>query len=98
MVLAEFAGSVAQIQQEFGERRGSRLQVRRTAGELWWDHARAERVHTGKERIAPGGATLHGQIVHKHRTFVSDTIDIWRLANHQPAVVDARLHPADIIA
>jgi hypothetical protein len=36
--------------------------------------------------------------VHEYPAFVPDAIDIWRLAHHQTAVVDARLHPADVIS
>jgi hypothetical protein len=65
---------------------------------LWWDHAGAQRVHAGEEGIAAGGAALHGDVVHEDRAFLSDLVDVRRLADHQSAMIDARLHPADVIA
>jgi hypothetical protein len=29
--------------------------------------------------------------------FIADTIDVRRFTNHQAAMVDARLHPADVV-
>jgi hypothetical protein len=36
--------------------------------------------------------------VHEYPTFVPDTVDVGCFSYHQSAVVDARLHPADVIA
>jgi len=44
-----------------------------------------------------GGAALLGVVGHEDRAFVADLIDVRRLADHQAAVVDARLHPADVV-
>ena len=55
-------------------------------------------MHAGEEGVAPGGAALLGVVVHEHRTFIADAIDVGRLADHQAAMVDPRLHPADVIA
>ena len=98
MVLAELAGGVAEIEQELGERGSARPQVGRAAGQLRRDHAGAQRIHPGEEGIAPGGAALHGDIVHEDRALVADAVDIGRFPDHQAAVVDARLHPADVVA
>src|SRR5881296_3309582 len=38
------------------------------------------------------------RLVHEGRTLMPDPVDIGSLANHQAAVIDARLHPADIVA
>ena len=54
--------------------------------------------HAGEEGIAAGRAALLGVVVHEHRAFVADAIDVGRLADHQAAMVDARLHPADVVA
>jgi hypothetical protein len=62
------------------------------------NHSRAQRMHAGKERVAAGRAALLGIISHKDRTVVSDAIDVRRLANHQSAMIFARLHNADVIA
>jgi hypothetical protein len=57
------------------------------------DHSGAQGIHAGEEGIAPGGAALHGDVVHEDCALVPDTVDVGRFANHQ----DARLHPADVI-
>src|SRR5215475_7735117 len=54
--------------------------------------------YAGEERIAAGGAALHGDVVHEDRAFVADAIDVWRFADHQAAMIDARLHPSDVVA
>ncbi len=97
VVLAELAGGVTEIQQELGERRGSRSQVGRAARQLRRDHTRAQRIHAGEEGISSGRAALHGNIVHEDRALVPDPVDVGRLADHQTAVIDARLHPADVV-
>ena len=98
MVLPELAGRVAEIEQEFGDRWSARPQVGRAAGQLGRDHAGAQRIHTGEEGIAPRGAALHGNVVHEDCALVPDAVDVRRFADHQATVVDARLHPADVIA
>ena len=97
MVLAEPTGVVAKVEQELGERRRAGPQIGRAAGQLRRDHAGAQRVHAGEEGIAPGGAALLGVVVHKPRAVLTDFVDVRRLADHQALVVDARLHPADVI-
>ncbi len=51
-----------------------------------------------KKAVAPGRAALLGVVVGELRAFLADLVDVGRLADHQALVVDARLHPADIIA
>ncbi len=48
-------------------------------------------MHAGEEGIATGRAALLGVVVREDRAFVADAIDVGRLADHQAAVVDARL-------
>src|SRR5579872_7020308 len=55
-------------------------------------------MHAGKERITPGSAALLGVVVSEDCAFVSDTINIGRIANHEAAMVDTRLKNADVIA
>ena len=98
MVLAELAGVVAEIEQELGKRRRAGPQIGWAAGKLRQDHAGAQRMHAGEEGVAPGRAALLGVVGHEDRAFVADAIDVGRLADHQAAVVDARLHPADVVA
>ena len=98
VVLAELAGVVAEIEQELGERRRAGPQLGRAAGQLRRDHAGAQRMHAGEEGVAPGGAALLGVVVHEDRALVADAVDVRRLPDHQAAVVDARLHPADVVA
>ena len=97
VILAELAGRVAEVQQELGDRRRARAQPGRTAWQLRRDHAGAQRVHAGEEGIAPGGAALLGVIRHEDCALVADTIDVGRLAHHETAVIDGRLHPADVV-
>ena len=47
---------------------------------------------------APGGAARLGVVVHEHAAFVGDAVDVRRFADHQAAVIAARLHPADVVA
>ena len=98
MVLAELAGRVAEIEQELGERRRAGSQVGRAARQLRRDHARAQRVHAGEEGVAPGRAALLGVVRLEERAFVRDAIDVGCFADHQAAVIEARLHPADVVA
>ena len=98
MVLAELAGVVAEIEQELGDRRGAGPQIRWTAGELRRDHAGAQRVHAGEEGVTTRRAALLGVVLGKHRPFLADLVDVRRLADHQAAVINARLHPSDVIA
>ena len=98
VVLAELAGVVAEIEQELGERRRAGPQVGRAAGQLRRDHAGAQRMHAGEEGVAPGRAALLGVVGHEHRAFIADAVDVGRFADHQAAVIDARLHPADVVA
>src|SRR5260370_11523394 len=55
------------------------------------------RIHAGEEGITSGSATLNGDIVHEDGAFIADAVDVGSLANDQAAMVDARLHPADVI-
>src|SRR5262249_52070663 len=55
-------------------------------------------MHARKERIASRGAALLSVVVGEHRTFISDAIDVWCLSDHQATVIDARLHPPDVVA
>ena len=98
VVLAELAGVVAEIVQELGERRRAGPQVGRASGNFRQGHADAQRIHAGEEGGAPGGAALLGVVVGEHRAFFADAVDVRRLADHQAAVVDRRLHPADVVA
>ena len=98
MVLAELAGVVAEIEQELGDRRGAGPQIRRATGELRRDHAGAQRMHAGEEGVTTRRAALLGVVLGKHRPFLADLVDVRRLADHQAAVINARLHPSDVIA
>src|SRR6516165_2995872 len=98
VVLAEFAGVVTQVAQEHRERRRAGQQVGRAAGQLGRDHAGTQRMHAGAEGSPPGGTTLFGVVVHEDRAFLPDAVDVGGFADHQAAVIDARLHPADVVA
>ena len=98
VVLAELAGVVAEIPQEPRDRRRAGPQVGRAARQLRRDHARAQRIHAGEEGVAPGRAALLGVVGHELGAFVSDAVDVRRFPDHQALVVDARLHPADVVS
>ena len=51
-----------------------------------------------KKALRPGGAALLGIVVREYRAFIADAVDVGRLADHQAAMVDARLHDADVVA
>ena len=97
VVLAEFAGAIAEIEQELRNRRRAGPQPGRAAGQLRRDHARTKRMHAGEEGVATGSAALLGVICHEDRAFVSDAVDVRRLPDHQAAMVNARLHDADVV-
>ena len=98
VVLAEFAGGVAKISQKPCQRRRAGPQVGRATGQLRRDHAGAQRMHAGEKGIAACGAALLGIVMREDRAFIADAVDVWRFANHQPAMVDARLVEADVVA
>ena len=98
MVLAKLAGSVAEIEKEFGDSRGSGPQVGGAARKLRRDQTGTQRIHAGEEGVAPGGAALHGEIVHELGALMADAVDVGRFPDHQALMVDARLHPADVVA
>ena len=98
MVLAELAGGVAEIMQELGERRCSRSQIGDAAGKLRRDHAGAQGMHAGEEGVPSRRAALLGIVGHELRTLVAEAIDVGRFADHQATMINARLHPADVVA
>ena len=51
-----------------------------------------------KKALRPEVQLCIGDVVHEHRAFLPDAVDVGRLPDHQAAVVDARLHPADVVA
>ena len=98
VILAELAGVVALVEQKLRDRRRAGPQPGRAAGQLRRNHARAQRMHAGEEGVAAGGAALFGVVSHEERAIVADTVDVWRFADHQPTMIDARLHDADVVA
>src|SRR5262245_5861257 len=55
-------------------------------------------MHSGEEGIAPRRAALLGIVVGKLRAFLPDAVDVRRFPDHQALMIDARLHPADVVA
>src|SRR5262245_36315486 len=55
-------------------------------------------MHAGEEGVASSGAALLSVVVHKDRTLIADAVDVGRFPDHQAAVADARLHPANVVA
>jgi len=73
-------------------------QIGRAAGQLRRNHAGAQRIHAGEEGITPGCTALHGDVIHKHRALLPDAVDVGRFPDHQAAMINARLHPTDVVA
>ncbi len=98
VVLAELAGVVAEIQQEFCQRGRARQQ--RTGGtrKLRHDHARPQRMHAGEECSATRRAALLGIIGHEPRAFIREAVDVGRLPNHEALMVSTHVHDADVVA
>ena len=97
LVLAELAGIVAEIDQELGDRRRAGSQVGRAARSCGGIMP-VRNGPCGSEGVAPRSAGLLGLVVAELRAFLTHTVNVGRLSDHQALVVDARLHPADIIA
>ena len=55
-------------------------------------------AHARNEGSTPSRAALLGVISHELCAFVADAVDVGRFADRQALVIDARLHPADVIA
>ena len=51
-----------------------------------------------KKALRPGGAALHGVVVHELPPSFAEPVDVGRLAERQAPVIDADLHPADVVA
>ena len=58
-------------------------------------------VRTGympvKKALRPDVQLCMAYIVHKDRALLPDPVDVGRLTYHQTAMIDARLHPADVV-
>ena len=72
-------------------------QVGRASGNFRQGHANAKRLHAGDEGSTTCRAALLGVISHEDRAFIADAVDVGRLTNRQATVIDARLHPADVV-
>src|SRR5437660_7455414 len=48
-----------------------------------WNHAHAQRMHTGEEGGAPGGAALLGVVMHHDRAFVGNPVDVRCFPDHR---------------
>src|SRR5262252_7237590 len=55
-------------------------------------------MHASEECVAPGRAALLSVVRHEDGTFSADAVDVRRFANREAAMIDARLHPADVVA
>src|SRR5260221_14392985 len=54
-------------------------------------------MHAGEEGVAPRRAALLGVVSHENRTLITDAINVGSFPDHEAAVIDARLHNADVI-
>ncbi len=69
VVLSELARRVTLVQQHLGDRRRAITQPGRATRKLWHREADTDRIHAREEGAAPGGAALHGVVVHESATF-----------------------------
>ena len=90
--------NVDRIAQEGGIFMDYSAQPCRAAGQLRHGQTGAHRVHAGVERCPAGGTALHRRIVHEDAALLGDTVDVRRFADHPAAVIDLRLHQADVVA
>src|SRR4051812_20894882 len=97
VIFTELASIVSQIQQELSKRRGAWPQVRGAAWQLRRNHASPKRRHTYEERVAPRSATRLRNVVHENSAIVSDAVDVRCFTHHQAAMIDAGLHPANVV-
>src|SRR6476619_2404213 len=72
-------------------------QVGRASGDFRQGHANAKRLHASDEGRTSRRATLLGIVGQELCAFMADAVDIRRFPNRQALVIDARLHPADVI-
>ena len=98
MVLAELACGVAEIEQEPCERRRASPQIGGAARNFRQNHADAHRLHAGDEGSTPSRAALLGIVGHELCAFMADAIDVGRFSDRQALVINARLHPADVVS
>ena len=98
MVLAELAGGVAERLQHFGDGRVFRVKSDRRAGHADFGQAGADRVLTGDEARAAGGAALLAVPIGEGRPFLRDAVDVWGLVAHHAFAVMADVPIADIVS
>ena len=51
-----------------------------------------------KKALRPEVQLCIGDVVHELRALLPDAVDVGRFPDHQALMVDARLHPADVVA
>ena len=98
VVLAELTGGVAERLQHFGDGRVFRVQPDRRAGHADLGQAGADRVLTGDEARAAGGAALLAIPVGEGRPFLRDAVDVGRLIAHHAFAVMADVPIADVVS
>ena len=98
MVLAELAGGVAERLQQFRDGRIFRLQSDRGAGHADFGQAGADRVLTGDEACAAGGAALLAVPIGEGRAFLRDAVDVGGLVAHHAHAVMADVPYADVVS
>ena len=98
VVLAELTGDVALRLEQFGNGRIFGLQAEIGAGQADLGQTGADRVLTGDEGGAAGGAALLGVVVGEFDAFFGDAVDVGRAIAHRAAIVVADVVPADVIA
>jgi len=98
MVLAELAGGITERLQQFRDRRIGRPKADISPGHTDLGEAGTDRVLTGDEGCAPGGAALLSVIVSESSALVANAVNVGRPVAHLAAIVVADVPPADVVA
>jgi hypothetical protein len=96
VVLAELRGAVAQRLEDLGQRRVTRVQTDRRAGQAHGGQAGADRQLPGDEGGAPSGAARVRVVVGEQHAFAGDAVDVGR-GHHHPVAVGADVGHAHIV-
>ena len=97
VVLAELAGGVAMILEQFGDRRIFLLKPDRGGRNTDLGEPGAERALAGEERRPAGGAALLGVIVGEDHPFPGNPINVRRTIAHQAHRVGTDVGLADVV-
>ena len=97
VVLAELAGGVAEILEEFPDRWILGAEPERRARHADLGEAGTDRRLSGNKGGATGCAALLPIEISEHRAFLGDAVDVRRPVTHDAVVVATDIEPADVV-